>query len=79
MLFGRKNWKYILDLLSEIEILSARPVDTLLDSRVKLDVESDEVFDDVRHYRRLVGKQIYLVVTHLDITYAVLVSYTHSS
>ena len=30
-----------------------------------------EVFTDVGQYKRLIGKLIYLTVTHLDISYAV--------
>ena len=42
-----------------------------MDFTVKLDGESGEVFDNVGRYWRLVTKLIYLIVTRLDITYAI--------
>uniref|UniRef100_A0A2N9IFK3 Reverse transcriptase Ty1/copia-type domain-containing protein n=1 Tax=Fagus sylvatica TaxID=28930 RepID=A0A2N9IFK3_FAGSY len=63
--------KYVLDLLSETGLLGARPADTPMDSTVKLDGEQGELFSDIGRYRCLVGKLIYLTVTHPDITYAV--------
>ena len=63
--------KYVLDLLSEIGLLGARPADTPMDSTIKLDGEHGELFSDVGRYRCLVGKLIYLAVTPPDITYAV--------
>ena len=63
--------KYVLDLLSETGLLGARPVDTPMDSTVKLDGEHGELFSDVGRYCRLVGKLIYLTITRPDITYAV--------
>uniref|UniRef100_A0A2N9EWV2 Integrase catalytic domain-containing protein n=1 Tax=Fagus sylvatica TaxID=28930 RepID=A0A2N9EWV2_FAGSY len=65
--------KYFLDLLSETGLLGARPANTPMDSIVKIDGEQGELFSDVRRYRRLVGKLIYLTVTCFDITYVVLV------
>jgi hypothetical protein len=63
--------KYVLDLLSETGTLDARPVDTPMDSSMKLDVESGDVFKDTEHYQRLVGKLIYLNITCPNITYVV--------
>lgn len=72
--------KFVLDLLSETGLLGARPVDTPMDSTVKLDAEQGKPFHDVGRYRRLVGKLIYLTVTRPDITYAVSVvsQYMHA-
>ena len=52
-------------------MLGCKPVDTPMDSSVKLDVEQGEFFSGIRRYKRLVGKLIYLTVTQPDITYAV--------
>jgi hypothetical protein len=61
----------VLDLLSETGTLDARPVDTPMDSSMKLDVDSGDVFKGTEHYQRLVGKLIYLNITCPDITYVV--------
>lgn len=38
--------KYVLDLLSETGFLASRPVDTPMDSTVKLDNEQGDLFED---------------------------------
>lgn len=60
-----------LDLLSQTGTLGARLVDTPMDSSVKLDAVSGNVFQDIKRYWRLVDKLIYLTITHPDITYVV--------
>ena len=69
--FSLCQQKYVLDLLSETGTLDACPVDTPMDSSVKLDVDSGDVFKDTECYQRLVGKLIYLNITCPDITYVV--------
>jgi len=44
-------------------MLDSRPVDTLMDYHVKVDANMGELFADIRQYRRLIGKLIYLSVT----------------
>jgi len=51
-----------MDLLSETMILDLRPVDTFMDYHVKLNAIMGELFANVRQYRWLVGKLIYLNV-----------------
>ena len=52
-------------------MLDSLLVDTPMDYQVKLDADMSELFADVRQYRRLVWKLIYLTVTRSDITYVV--------
>lgn len=40
-----------------------------MDSSIQLDIDQGEPFHDVGCYQCLVGKLIYLTVTHPDITY----------
>lgn len=61
----------MLDLLSETGTLGARPIDTPIDSSVKLDADSGDVFKDTERYWKLVGKLIYLNITCPNITYGV--------
>ncbi|GMP27046.1 hypothetical protein CsSME_00003220 [Camellia sinensis var. sinensis] len=63
--------KYLLDLLSKTGLLGTRPSDTPMDSCVKLDGDTGDLFPDIGRYRRFVRKLIYLTVTRPDITYAV--------
>ena len=62
--------KYMLDLLSEIGKLGAKPCSFPMAPSVHLTREG-ELFEDPERYRRLVGKLNYLTVTHPDIAHSV--------
>ncbi|XP_028945711.1 uncharacterized mitochondrial protein AtMg00810-like [Malus domestica] len=62
--------KYILDLLTESNMKDAKPVQTPLDSKLKLNLEGKPL-PNIGYYQRLVGKFIYLTITRPDITFAV--------
>ncbi|KAM2668187.1 hypothetical protein EV2_019802 [Malus domestica] len=62
--------KYILDLLKDAKMSDAKPANTPLDSKLKLDLGGTRL-SDISHYQRLVGKLIYLTITRPDITYSV--------
>ena len=62
--------KYILDLLNEANMKDAKPVHTLLDSKLKLSLNGTAL-SNIGYYQRLVGKLIYLTITRPDITFAV--------
>ncbi|XP_019087510.1 PREDICTED: uncharacterized protein LOC109127357 [Camelina sativa] len=60
--------------LSDVGKLGSRPVETPLEENYKSNRkgEHDEaLFEDVKQYRRLVGKLIYLTITRPDICFAV--------
>jgi Reverse transcriptase (RNA-dependent DNA polymerase) len=63
--------KYVLDLLSETEMLDCKPVDTPVVQNLKLGELQDQVPTNKEKYQRLVGKLIYLSHTRPDIAYAV--------
>lgn len=63
--------KYVLDLLTEIEKLGAKPYATQMVPNVQLTMDDSNLFDDLEIYRRLVGKLNCLTVTHLDNFYLV--------
>ena len=63
--------KYILDLLSETEVLKCRSIDSAMDVNMKLLVGQGKLFKDVGRYRRLVKKLNYMTVTRPDIIFAV--------
>ena len=62
--------KYVVDLLTDAELLDCKPAITPLDSKLKLEMDG-EPLTDVSHYQRLVGKLIYLTITKPNITYDV--------
>ena len=62
--------KYVLDILSEVGFLRAKPVNTPMDPNVKL-----SAFDDSRHvdpflYRKLVGLLIWFLNTQPNINFS---------
>jgi len=65
--------KYVLDILDETEMLGCKPCDTPGDPNCKLREDEGERLIDVGRYQRLVGKLIYLSLTRLDISFAVLI------
>ena len=64
------QWKYVLDMLSEIGKLGAKPCSTLIPPNVHLTKEG-ELFEDPERYRILVGKMNYLKITRLDIAHSI--------
>ena len=70
--------KYVLDMLSEIGKLGARPCSIPMTPNVQLTKEG-ELFEDPERYRRLVGKLNYLTVTRLNISYSVSMSSRYMS
>ncbi|XP_019086329.1 PREDICTED: uncharacterized protein LOC109126889 [Camelina sativa] len=66
--------KYALDLLSETGKLGSKAVPTPLEENYKAGGKGEldaTPFEDVKQYRRLVGKLIYLTITRPDICFAV--------
>lgn len=57
-------------MLQETGMIHAKPVDSPLEVGVKLQPDEGESLEDVRRYRRLVGKLIYLTVTQPDLSFA---------
>ena len=63
--------KYTLDLLKETGMLGCKPIDTPMDSNVKLLARTTEAATDKERFQQLVGKLIYLTHTRPDIGFAV--------
>ena len=66
--------KYTLDLLNEAGDLGGRAAKTPLEEGYKVMREGeieDKSYEDVNHYRRMVGKLIYLTITRPDVCFAV--------
>ncbi|GJX29981.1 ribonuclease H-like domain-containing protein [Tanacetum coccineum] len=66
--------KYVLDLLSEYGMLSCKPIDTPLLSKLVISNEAttcDPVLENITDYQKLMGKLIYLTNTRPDILYDV--------
>ena len=60
----------MLDLLSEIGELGAKPCSTTMAPNVQFTIEG-ELSEDLERYRRLVEKLNYLTITHPNIAYSV--------
>jgi len=58
-------------LFEETCILGSEPIDTLMDLNICFDQNLGEPLADLRKYRRLIGKIIYLIVTRPDIIFVV--------
>ena len=66
--------KYTIDLLNEAGDLGGRAAKTPLEEGYKVMREGeieDKSYEDVKHYRRMVGKLIYLTITRPDVCFAV--------
>ncbi|GKC29841.1 ribonuclease H-like domain-containing protein [Tanacetum coccineum] len=66
--------KYVLDLLSEYDMLACKHVDTLLLLKLIISnkaTASDPVLENITDYQKLMGKLIYLTNTRHDISYVV--------
>ena len=63
--------KYALDILEEVGMSNAKPVETPMDPNIKLFPGQGEPLKDPGKYRRLVGRLNYLTVTRPDISFSV--------
>ena len=63
--------KYTLDLLQELNMLNAKPLQLPMGSHLKLSAYAGKRLSDPEVYRRLIGKLIYLTITRPDISFAV--------
>ena len=62
--------KYALEIIKDAGLLGATPIDTSMERGLKLSDKGD-LLKDPGHYRRLVGRLIYLTVSRSDIIYYV--------
>ncbi|XP_059067687.1 secreted RxLR effector protein 161-like [Cryptomeria japonica] len=63
--------KYIGELLCRFGMQDCNSVSTPMEQNLKISSNDGEAFEDPTKYRQLVGSFIYLITTHLDITFAV--------
>ena len=62
--------KYALEIIKDAGLLGTTLIDTLMERGLKLSDKGD-LLKDPGHYRRLVGRLIYLTISRSDITYSV--------
>ncbi|XP_031249394.1 uncharacterized protein LOC116107227 [Pistacia vera] len=62
---------YTLQLLEDSGYLACKPTVVPMDPKLRLTATEGELLSDITHYRRLVGKLLYLTLSRPDITFAV--------
>ncbi|XP_004293174.1 PREDICTED: uncharacterized mitochondrial protein AtMg00810-like [Fragaria vesca subsp. vesca] len=62
--------KYLLDLLQEVDMSESKPRAIPLDCKFQMNAVGESL-PNIHEYQRLVGKLIYIIITRLDITFAV--------
>ena len=63
--------KYVLDIISECELLGSKPTDSPMQVNHKLAMAAGAPLSDATRYQRLVGRLIYLTFTCFELSYAV--------
>lgn len=63
--------KYTLELLNDAGLLGCKCAKTPMQHNLRLSKFEGEELKDPRHYRRLVGRLLYLTIARPDITFAV--------
>lgn len=61
---------YTLQLLEDTGYLACKPTNVPMDPKLRLTATEGELLPDITHYRRLVGKLLYLTLSHPDIMFA---------
>ena len=62
--------KYALSLLEETGFLDSKPISIPMDSSQKLSATEGEQLADPSLYRHMIGRLMYLTISHPNITYA---------
>ncbi|KAL5544927.1 hypothetical protein UlMin_008711 [Ulmus minor] len=63
--------KYTLDILKEASLLGAKPAKFPMEQNLKLDPSVGDLLENPTHYRRLIGKLLYLTITRPEISFSV--------
>ena len=64
------QWKYTLELLNDAGLLGYKCAKTPTEHNLRLSKFEGEELKDPSHYRRLVGRLLYLTITRPDITFS---------
>ncbi|KAL5569450.1 hypothetical protein UlMin_026025 [Ulmus minor] len=62
---------YALQLLQDMGYLGTKPVNTPMEVNLNLSKDESDLLEDPALYRCLIGKLLYLTITHPDLSYSV--------
>jgi hypothetical protein len=65
------QWKYAVEILKRFDMLECKSMNTPMEAKLKLMVDTSSKLVDVTLYRQIVGSLIYLMNTRLDICFVV--------
>lgn len=63
--------QYTMQLLEDIGYLDCKPVNSPMESKSTLSLHEGDILPNAAHYKRLIGRLIYLTLSRPDITFAV--------
>lgn len=65
------QWHYTLRLLEDTRYLKCKPCNTPMEANIHLNSQNSNPLVDSTYYHRLIGCLVYLIVTRLDIAFAI--------
>lgn len=63
--------KYELDILQDSRLLTAKPVQFRMEQNIKISSSEGDLIANASSYQRLIGRLIYLIISGLDLIYAI--------
>jgi hypothetical protein len=65
------QWKYMVEILKRFDMLECKPINTPMEAKLKLLVDTSSELIDATLYRQIIGSLMYLMNTRPGICFAV--------